>query len=119
MRMVLILAVLGSAVNAEELQPGDKGYRHNEMHPHYQQLFTSDRCVCGVGECRPTIYRIDEKSPSGIEVKLNGHWVSVPEHAILKNRSVPPELWNDPAHVCAYQSIGYTIVECAIINAGM
>lgn len=103
---------------AEELQLGDKGYRHTEMHPYYQKLFGNGRCNCHTGECRPTDYRNSRQSPSGVQVLHNRVWIDVPVEAIQPRQSVPPELWQDPAHICAYENNGAILVECAIINAG-
>lgn len=103
----------------DELGPGDKGYRHEEMHPFYKLLFGQGRCNCHTGECRPTIYRTDNRSPSGIQVILNGEWIDVPQESIQMKQSVPPELWPDPAHICAFMRNGELVVECAIINSGV
>ena len=99
------------------LLPGDKGYRHEEMHEHYQKLFDSGRCYCHTGECRPTIFRSEKESPSGIQVMVNGIWVDVPKESILQRSTIPKELWEYPAHVCVYGQGKQLKVECVVINA--
>lgn len=114
-----IFALLGTITGAEELQPGDRGYKHSEMHLYYQELFSGGKCNCQKGECRPTLYRLNANSPSGVQVILNRQWVDVPYEAIQPRQSVPPELWVDMAHICAFVVNGRLVVECAIINAGL
>lgn len=127
--LVLLICLLAASVahaaepstsTPQTLGPGDKGYKHDEFHEHYQKLFKDGDCYCRTGQCRPTIYRIDPTSPSRIEVKIDGGWYDVPVKALRTKQSVPPELWHESAHVCAYpRPTGGYEIECAIINSGV
>jgi hypothetical protein len=105
--------------DSKVLEPGDKGYMHEQYHEFYKKLYAEGRCYCRVGQCRASTYRMNSLSPSGIDVKIDGGWYNLPLGVEQPKHSVPPELWLEEAHVCAYpkQSGGYEI-ECAIINAG-
>ena len=101
------------------LGPRDKGYKHEQNHPHYQKLYSKGLCHCKTGECRATIYR-PAKSGVGVEIKIDGNWYDVPPDAMRDKQAVPPELWLDQAHVCAYpDGNGKYIIECAILNSGV
>lgn len=103
-----------------DLQPGDKGFDHDAMHPYYQMIFDSGRCYCHTGECRPTRWRHSETSPTGIQMILNREWVDIPAHAIVQRDSVPPELWAHPAHICGFPNgSGGNTIECAIVILGL
>lgn len=100
----------------QDLQPGDKGYRHTDFHGSYQAIFNSGRCNCHTGECRPTRYRIVEGK---LQMILNRKWVDIPDHAIQPRESVPANLWAEEAHICAFYVNGILNVECAIVTGGM
>lgn len=123
--LFITFPVMPSNADESKLLPGDKGFRHKQMHPFYQKLFAKGKCACHTGECRPTIYRSSSTSPSGVQVVLNRVWIDVPKAAIQEKMSVPPELWVDPAHICAFEDRDegmrkkHIKVECAIINSGV
>lgn len=116
-----------------ELGPGDKGYGHvPALHNIYQKIFQAGQCRCASGECRPTVaksVRVDSKNPTGIQLKVNGHWCPVPPEAMTKigNLKMLTEAEKDflaqhPAHVCAYPTpAGGTCgqMECALANDPM
>ena len=106
-----------SSLGAEELGPGDTGFRHQELHPYYQQFFDSNRCHCGTGECRPTLYRSSATSESGVEVLMDGQWYSVPKSALISPKEAASALHTDPAHACGYWMEDEFYVECVIINS--
>lgn len=104
-------------------RPGDFGYRHDELHPFYQKVFSSGKCSCSSGECRPTRARASRKSPVGVEVLINRVWCPVSTEALITQedkKSIPAELRVDEAHVCAGEltdSHGCPVEqECVIIN---
>ena len=135
------------AANADELKPGDFGYKHSEHHHTYQQIgrtrvaelpsdlseqelrgayekiFTTGKCHCAAGECRPTEYRANRNAKSGFDVKIDGAWCEVPMKAWLPNEKVPAELLVDPAHVCAEKAPQNQAcpppdnIECVIISS--
>lgn len=103
--IAVALTTTSNAAQAEELKLGDKGYRHTEFHEHYQKVFTTTSCHCSTGECRPTDWKVGTppKGPyTSFFVKVDGEWCPVRRDAMLEKKQVPPELWVDPAHVCAY-----------------
>lgn len=119
--LLLSVSVFASTTSgfAEDkaLQPGDSGYLHGKYHGAYQQLFAQGKCYCHTGECRPTEFRPAVGSASGVQAKVNGAWVDVPPEAFLDRQSVPPELLQESAHICAYpNAAGQIKVECFIIT---
>lgn len=120
--LALVLAS-GNSIAGEELQPGDKGYRHGEFHESYQKFFDQGRCNCSTGECRATEFRPNDESLTGIQVKVEGKWCDVSKKALIQPKDgIPPQLWGAQAHVCAYDSIvsdKCPYIECAVIIGGV
>ena len=121
-KIVLLAAVVLAGIlplmgMSDEMQPGDKGYKHNELHNSYQELFTSMKCSCGVGECRATVWKYSKTSPHGYAVKIDGNWYDLQQDTKLVNPdAVSTSLKVDPAHVCAYGFFKNFTIPCALIN---
>lgn len=128
---------------------GDYGYKHLELHTAYQELskrladatplpdetkkalgdaygkiFGSGRCHCSTGQCRPTTYRSDEYSPTGVDLFVDGKWCAVPKSAFLsreelKRVGVPEILMMFDAHVCASDSNIDLVTGCPTIECGI
>lgn len=99
-----------------------------ELKDAYGKIFGSLRCHCTAGECRPTEYKGDSASPSGVIMRINGKWCPIPAKALLTKKDlevvqVPDELMKDPAHVCASASLAAdgcpTTIECGWLNGNM
>ena len=81
---------------AAQAQDGHLGHGHDKWHgAFYQKLKRPDAkgSCCNLTDCRPTSVR---SNGDHYEVKVNGHWVSVPAEKIVKETA--PDLG---AHVCA------------------
>ncbi|HEY4502247.1 MAG TPA: hypothetical protein VJH21_00230 [Candidatus Paceibacterota bacterium] len=108
-----------------DLQPGDKGYRTNEFDPLYQELYSSGKCNCKHGYCRPTDVRSTILgAKSGYDVVVNRHWFPVPLDALQHERTLSKELMRKlmkkgvRAHVCAYDDPtvpGGQRIECVVL----
>lgn len=109
-------STIQQATTDRKLGPGDKGYKHFELHEAYQKLYSSGKCNCKTGECRPTKYRLNAKSSSGADVLVDGVWYPAPIEALRPPKAVPEELWRDDAHVCAFITQQGMVIECVIIN---
>lgn len=111
-------------VHAEEPKgPGDRGYRHEELHDYYQSYFKG-KCPCADGECRPTIVRPNAAVPgTGMEVLIDGQWFAVPEKVLQTRINIPPELLVYPAHVCArptwVDGAYVPMIECVVFNGAI
>ncbi|HEX9609097.1 MAG TPA: hypothetical protein VGA06_02725 [Candidatus Paceibacterota bacterium] len=120
--LLLHLIVPGIAAEQQISEPGlsYESYRHEELHQYYQKLFSQGKCNCKTGQCRPTTYRLDSSSPSGVEVQIDGTWHDPPPESLLHKNQIPPELWHYDAHVCAYpNNNGGYVIECTVINSGV
>jgi hypothetical protein len=122
MRFVCVLLSMffyvTSHVYGEELTPGDKGYMHEELHKHYQTIFSGGRCHCKTGECRPTVFRYKGGDVNRVQMKHQGVWIDIPPSALIEKETVPKELWGYQAHICAFETPSGINVECAILTKG-
>jgi hypothetical protein len=101
--------------------PGDYGYKHDSYHPIYQEVFgKSLHCTCGDGECRATDWRPTElHSPAGYDIIAYRKWEPLPKNVWMPPPEVLkvwPQLLEERAHICAYESGSGTVIPCAIIN---
>jgi hypothetical protein len=100
--------------------PGDFGYKHKRYHPYYQALFGKlGHCACGTGECRVTDWRMTIlNSPIGFDVIVERNWWPLPGNVWMPKAGdpIPPELFKERAHVCAYGRGAEIIISCALIN---
>jgi hypothetical protein len=108
-------------VEDPSLKPGDKGHKHCDVHPHYPTVFTTSNCACTAGECRPTVWHKDTRSPVGIAVKFNGKWCPIKNYLNGSTIYVPEELRRDPAHTCVNDNApldkdGCPTNSCNLIN---
>lgn len=114
--------------DGKSLNPGDHGFKHEELHEDYQkfyqQYFDANKCHCASGECRPTQYRDSMKSESGIEVMFDGVWVAVPKKALIEVpwKKVPKKMLAHSAHACGRELLddqgrpsGKFYIECVIL----
>lgn len=111
----------------QTLGPGDKGYRLDEFQPTYRGVYSSGKCACKSGYCRPTDTRPTELgSPTGKDILVQGVWMPVPMDSLQNEKTLTPELMQAlltgaHAHVCAYPDssapYGYRI-ECSIFYLG-
>jgi hypothetical protein len=89
--------------NGRLKQPGDYGYGHRCLHPHYQKLYSSGKCHCHTGACRPTVFRTRREKTGEVvrEVLIDRHWYTFDEATRRHKNAVPEALWSQDGHVCA------------------
>lgn len=101
---------------------GDKGYLAEEYGSTYQLLYSSGKCYCKSGYCRPTKLR---ESPDAVEtgyqVLIDGDWYNVPRASLHNEKTLSPELWemlsgNGDGHVCAYPILDSDVVADMVIE---
>lgn len=122
-------------VNGEPvvLGPGDEGYRKEELQSTYGELYSSQKCHCKSGYCRPTVVRPTQlAAETGLDILVNRAWRPIPKNSLHHERTLSPELMLKlfpphegiqtadgymRGHVCAYEteSSGRLTIECAII----
>jgi len=100
--------------HGKELRLGDKGFGHTpEAHDIYQRFFTSAKCSCTNGQCRPSSWarvEVSAKAPAGIVVLVDRKWCGVTEDILNKQYNIPGDVYADlaklgyRAHVCATAS---------------
>ena len=96
-----------------------KGFQHCRLHPFYQQVVSRWGCYCGVGECRPTIFKAvptSTEAPEGIIVMVAGEWFGVPKGKLHRDRDIPEELRVWDAHVCCTTEPPNPNITCVWIN---
>lgn len=103
-------------------QPGDYGYGHRCLHPEYRKLYSSGKCHCHTGACRPTRFR---EGQNGTEVLIDGNWYTFSPEALRRKNVVPEGLWPQEGHVCALPTGKLLpdgrpehILECVLDNRG-
>lgn len=90
-----VLALLAAPAAAQNI--GDYGYRHAENHAWYSRTFPA--ACCHDGDCRETLAKY---TPTGWVALVDGDWMPVPQHALLRERDGSPRASPDQrAHVCA------------------
>jgi hypothetical protein len=126
MRFICVLLLTGAFATPAHadnslLEPGDKGYRHDQYHELYQGLFDKAECHCQKGECRATVVRRSD-AESGFDILIDRAWYPVPQNSIIPSNRVPMSLLTEPAHGCSYEiedeftKVRYKVIDCVIIN---
>lgn len=114
----LALCVVGVPAYAEELGPGDYGYRHMEYHMRGTVDEVEEKsgktCCDNVGECRATYVNLLNRT-----AYLNGKWCPIKADAAIRyDVSLPDEM----AMVCAGAYIspktGCPTVYCGAVPSG-
>ena len=96
-----------------ELQIGDRGFRHCELHKLYQEVFAQLKCHCDSGQCRPTKF---EDRPDGSRwAWVNRKWHKVAVEVMKYMESPPAKLQEYSGHICAVpDGKGGITTECAV-----
>jgi hypothetical protein len=111
-------------INGDSLGLGDEKYLQEKYGGTYKQLYSSGKCACKSGYCRPTLARPTQlDAETGYDVIINGEWVPVPKGTLHHEKSLSPELWaalmaEAGAHVCAYPDTTAPYgqrIECVIV----
>ena len=96
-------------VQADELGPGDYGYRHMEYHSQEVEEKSGYTCCDKMGECRVTYVNLKDGT-----AYLDGRWCPIKRDAAIRyDVSLPDEM----AMVCAGSFLD-PITRCPIVYCG-